>query len=66
MRSFWIGRLFRHTHGVGQVLIHPSISQSTLIPLVPGKGTGIQASVLRNPKSARLCLGIGDGIVHRQ
>lgn len=66
MRSFWIGRLFRHAHVGGQVLIQPPMSHATFGPRTTGKEPGVQARALHTSKSARLCLGIGDGTLHRQ
>ena len=66
MRSSWIGGLFRHAHSGGQVLTQPPMSQSMFVSRAAGKGQGIQARGVRTSKSARLCLGIGDGTLHKQ
>jgi hypothetical protein len=68
MRSFWIDRLFRHVHSGGQALTQPQMGLSEFSPRArtASKGRGIQAGAVRTSKSARLCLGIGDGSVHRQ
>jgi hypothetical protein len=66
MRSSWIDRLFRQAQGSGQVVTHPSLSLSAFPPRVSGKGRGVEAAAGRALRSRRLCLGIGDGSVHRQ
>jgi hypothetical protein len=66
MRSFWMDRLFRHAQGGDQVLTHPSITLSAFPPRAAGKGRGVQTVVKDVSRSSRLCLGIGDGSVHRQ
>lgn len=66
MRSFWIGRLLRHAHVGGQVLTQSPISHAAFASGTAGKKRGNQARELPISKSVRLCLGVGDGTVHRQ
>jgi hypothetical protein len=66
MRSSWIDRLFRHAQNGAQVMTHPAASLSAFPSRTAGRSRGIQATAGRGSKSRRLCLGIGDGSVHRQ
>jgi len=68
MRSPWIARLFRHAHGTGQVLAQSPLNASVFSSRTAGKVRGVQADLMyvHASKSARLCMGIGDGRVHKQ
>ena len=67
MRSSWIDRMFRPAHGSGQAfnLLHGN--SATFSTPAAGKVRGSSASCATPlAKHARICLGIGDGRVHRQ
>lgn len=68
MRSLWVDRLFRqgHRHSHGAVAL-PMGAITVTSSRATGKKTGVDASATPNPQRvARLCLGIGDGTVHKQ
>ncbi|MGC1548445.1 MAG: hypothetical protein WA777_07940 [Rhodanobacter sp.] len=67
MRSSWIDRLFRHVRVSDQTLALSQVNPSIFPARATGKSRGVQAShALRTSKTARICLGIGDGGVHWQ
>jgi hypothetical protein len=66
MRSSWIDRLFRHAQNGAQVMTHPSMFLSAIPPRAAGKSEGAQAVAGRASRTSRLCLGIGDGSIHKQ
>ncbi|GLQ91936.1 hypothetical protein [Dyella acidisoli] len=63
MRSRWVGRLFGHAEGSGA-------GSGKVRPNVPPAFNRINNSQVRPvgvmPARSRICLGIGDGSVHRQ
>ena len=66
MRSSWIDRLSRYAHGNGHVLTTPPMSLSVFAPRKADKARSVPAYAMRTSKSARLCLGIGDGSLRSQ
>jgi hypothetical protein len=61
MFSFWMDRTFRHAYAAGPVLTHAKAAMSAVLLRANGGNQAIQT-----PSASRLCLGIGDGRVHRQ
>jgi len=67
MRSHWVGRLFGHSGGGSSTAVR--LPKRAIAPMAPG-----QADKPHSPLAVRavaggfkrLCLGIGDGDVHRQ
>jgi hypothetical protein len=66
MRSSWV-HLFFHRAAAGGLVAHPSQGPNQPVPLLREK-TGSQRRALVSAMRAhpRLCLGIGDGTMHRQ
>ena len=66
MRSSWV-HLFFHRAAAGGLVAHPSRGPNQPVPSSREKtGRQQRALVSAMPVHPRLCLGIGDGTVHRQ
>jgi hypothetical protein len=68
MHSHWIDRLFGQMGGSHQGVAANSMGIVTAVPIVStSKKRSADISRATRPKPfARICLGIGDGAVHRQ
>jgi hypothetical protein len=66
MFSFWMDRAFRHTYAAGPVLTHAKAAMSAVLLRANGGNRAARTRVAGASGSRRLCLGIGDGRVHRQ
>ena len=66
MHSSWMNRLFRHADVGSRVLAQAPLSLSALPPQMVTKKQVPRTPAANAPRTKRLCLGIGDGSVHRQ
>ncbi len=68
MRSLWVNRLFRQVHGDDRGVAAVAAGSAIVMPSHRvGKNHRVEVAVTTNSKRfARMCLGIGDGSVHKQ
>ncbi|GFZ91248.1 hypothetical protein [Dyella caseinilytica] len=66
MRSFWMNRLFHLAYAGDRVSTQVPLSVPALPPKRGATERVLRAQATNSPRSQRLCLGIGDGSVHRQ
>lgn len=66
MRSSWMNRLFRHESASGRISGQLSLSLAVLPPRKVIDAPAAKRRAANPPGSTRLCLGIGDGSLHRQ